>query len=53
MPFFIPGLRFRRLGEHINLEARVTPISFKGKKILRSVFILVATSQNLINQAKK
>ena len=25
----IIGLRFRRLGEHINLEARITPISFK------------------------
>ena len=27
------GLRFRKLGEHINLEARITPISFKDGKL--------------------
>ena len=27
------GLRFRKIGEHINLEARITPISFKDGKL--------------------
>merc|ERR1712008_29870 len=29
----ITGLRFRKIGEHINLEARITPISFKDGKL--------------------
>ena len=29
----ILGLRFRKIGEHINLEARITPISFKDGKL--------------------
>ena len=29
----IAGLRFRKIGEHINLEARITPISFKDGKL--------------------
>ena len=29
----ISGLRFRKIGEHINLEARITPISFKDGKL--------------------
>jgi hypothetical protein len=29
----IAGLRLRKIGEHINLEARITPISFKDGKL--------------------
>ena len=46
----ITGLRFRTLGAHLNLEARITPINFKSGKLSANLSTWIGSDQTQVSE---
>ena len=44
------GLRFRTLGAHLNLEARITPINFKSGKLSANLSTWIGSDQTQVSE---